>query len=171
MDSRPSILVLGIGNYLLGDEGVGVHAIRGLQAEILPADVRLLDGGTGGFHLLAHLQEHRSVILIDATMDGKPAGTVTVLAPRFASDFPPSLSAHDIGLRDLIESAMLLGHLPPIQLIAVSIDRIQPMSTDLSPAVEHALPGVCREVRHVLAEIQHRDTEGSETHEGQLTSQ
>ena len=50
--AAPAILILGIGNHLLGDEGVGVHAIRCLEKEAFPSSVRLVDGGTGGFHLL-----------------------------------------------------------------------------------------------------------------------
>lgn len=137
--SRP--LVLGIGNLLMGDEGVGVHAVRQMEGT-LPPDVSLLDGGTGGFQLLGELTGHNPVVMIDATMDGQPAGTVTVLRPRYASDFPRSLTAHDIGLRDLIEAAALLGHLPQVTLITVSIDEIAPMQTSLSPAVEAAIPAV-----------------------------
>ena len=143
-------LVLGIGNLLLGDEGVGVHAARRLEAEGLPAGVGILDGGTGGFHLLALFQEHDPIILIDATMDGKPAGTVTLTRPRFASDFPRTLSAHDIGLRDLLETATLLGPLPELYLVAVSIEGIPSMGMELSPAVERSLEEVSALVRTVL---------------------
>ncbi len=114
-------LVLGIGNVLMGDEGVGVHVVRRLEQEDLPAHVALLDGGTGGFHLLAELASHDPVVMIDATIDGQPPGTVSVIEPRYASDFPRTLTAHDIGLRDLIVSATLLGQLPRMQLVTVSI--------------------------------------------------
>jgi hydrogenase maturation protease len=146
----PSPLVLGVGNYLLGDEGVGVHAVRQLQEEGAPPGVTVLDGGTGGFHLLALFQEHDPLILIDATMDGGPAGTVKLLRPKFASDFPRTLSAHDIGLRDLLESAALLGPLPTLFLITVSIEQIQSMTIDLSPRVRAAIPDVLRAVREIL---------------------
>ena len=56
MECSPRLLVLGIGNLLMGDEGVGVHAIRALEKERLPAGVEMLDGGTGGFHLLSCLR-------------------------------------------------------------------------------------------------------------------
>jgi len=137
--SRP--LVLGIGNLLMGDEGVGVHAVWQMEGT-LPPNVSLLDGGTGGFQLLGELTGHDPVFMIDATMDGQPAGTVAVLRPRYASDFPRSLTAHDIGLRDLIEAAALLGHLPHVTLITVSISEVTSMRTTLSPAVEAAIPAV-----------------------------
>lgn len=135
-------LVLGIGNVLMGDEGVGVHAVRRLEGT-LPPDVDVLDGGTGGFHLLDELIRHDPVFLIDATMDGRPAGTVSCIEPHYASDFPRSLSAHDIGLRDLIESAVLVGgRLPRIRLVTVSVDAVQPMTLALSPRIESAIPQV-----------------------------
>ena len=75
-------------------------------------------------------------MIVDATIDGQPTGTITVTQPRFASDFPRVLSAHDIGLRDLIESATLLGPLPQMFLVTVSVAADQPMGTELSPPCE-----------------------------------
>jgi hydrogenase maturation protease len=150
MAPPPPILVLGIGNYLLGDEGAGVHAIRALEQEPVLPGVILLDGGTGGFHLLSYLQDYTTVVLIDATMDGAPPGTVRVLRPKFASDFPRALSAHDIGLRDLIESAILTGKLPDIHLVTVSIGELNEMRTELSPEVSGAIPAVVSAVRGIL---------------------
>jgi hydrogenase maturation protease len=147
------ILILGIGNLLMGDEGVGVHAIAALERESFPQHVRLLDGGTGGFHLLAYLQEYPTVVLIDATMDGRAPGTVRVLRPHFASDFPRALSSHDIGLRDLIESAILLGKLPETHLVTVSIAEVQQLQTELSVPVHDALPSVVRAVKQILARL------------------
>lgn len=143
-------LVLGIGNLLMGDEGVGVHAVERMQREPWPPGVTVVDGGTGGFHLLEYLQEFSPIVMIDATMDGRPAGTVDVMRPRYASDFPRALTAHDIGLRDLVESAVLLGPLPDITLVTVSIEEIRSMVTSLSPAVEAALPAVAALVRRTV---------------------
>jgi hydrogenase maturation protease len=146
------ILVLGIGNVLMGDEGVGVHAVRTLEHEAWPDHVACLDGGTGGFHLLEFLQDAEWIILIDATVDGQPAGTVSVTRPRYASDFPRSLTAHDVGLRDLIEAASLVGGLPDVTLVTVSIAGMQSMTPGLSPAVEAAIPVVRHLVRRMVAD-------------------
>jgi hydrogenase maturation protease len=152
MESPPTHLILGIGNLLMGDEGVGVHAVEALKQEPLPASVELLDGGTGGFHLLSCLREHKCVILIDATMDGSEPGTVRVIEPRFASDYPRSLSAHDIGLRDLIESAAVLGPLPKTYLVTVSIAGVDSATVNLTPPVRRALADVAEAVRRILVE-------------------
>jgi hydrogenase maturation protease len=140
------ILILGIGNLLAGDEGAGIHAVMRMERAALPGHVTLLDGGTGGFHLLSLFREYPVIILIDAALDGRPPGSVAVRAPRFARDFPPSLSAHDIGLRDLLESAELLGPLPRVHLVTISIEKIPALSLELSDPVSRALPAVERAV-------------------------
>ena len=150
MNSEKQTLILGVGNALLGDEGVGVHAVEYLKQFSLPPYVTLVDGGTGGFHLLSYFEEYSPIILIDATMDGNVDGTVRLLKPKFASDFPKTLSAHDIGLRDLIETAALLSTVPPVFLITVSISDIQPMSVELTPAVQNSLSNVATVVLDIL---------------------
>ena len=147
---RP-VLILGIGNVLLGDEGVGVHAVRRLEKEAWPAHVKLLDGGTGGFHLLSLFQEYPRIVLVDATMDGQPPGTVRVIRPRFASDYPRTLSAHDIGLKDLVESAALLGHAPEVVIVAISVKTLpEGLTMDMTPEVAASLPRVADSVREVV---------------------
>jgi hydrogenase maturation protease len=143
-------LILGIGNLLMGDEGVGVHAIRHIQHDQWPDNVRLLDGGTGGFHLLSLFKEYNPILLIDATMDGKEPGTVTVTKPRFASEFPRTLTAHDIGLRDLLESATLLGPLPELYLVAVTIKEIRSMEMELSATLRASLPRIAEVLRDIV---------------------
>lgn len=153
MSSPSPMLVLGIGNLLMGDEGVGVHAIHALQDLPIPEAVVLLDGGTGGFHLLSYLREHPHIVLIDATMDGQAPGTVSITYPRFLSDYPRSLGAHDIGLRDLLQAATLLGPLPQIDLVTISIREIRSATTELSPPVQAALPRVVDAVRSLMSQV------------------
>ena len=62
-------LILGVGNLLLKDEGVGIHVIRALEKETLPAHVTLMDGGTGGLHLISWLTGYDHIIMVDATLD------------------------------------------------------------------------------------------------------
>jgi hydrogenase maturation protease len=136
------------GGVLLGDEGAGVHAVRAMEGEAWPAGVTLLDGGTGGFHLLSLFEEFARIVLVDATMDGQPPGTVRLIRPRFASDYPRTLSAHDIGLKDLVESAALLGLTPEVVLVVVSVKTLpEGLLTELSSEVAAALPRVAALVR------------------------
>jgi hydrogenase maturation protease len=144
-------LVLGIGNLLMGDEGVGVRAVERLRTTDLAEEADLVDGGTGGLNLLPYFGEYPRIILIDAAGDGQPAGTVSLIRPRFAADFPATLTAHDIGLKDLIEAAALLGDLPEVLLVTISIDKLQSMTLELSDAVRAALEEVEGLVRELVA--------------------
>ncbi len=150
---RKKILVLGIGNYLMGDEGIGIHAVKYLQQHLFPENVHILDGGTGGFNLLSFLQEYDPVIIIDATADGDLPGTLQVRRPRYSSEFPRSLGAHDIGLKDLIDSASLLGSLPEIYLITIAIEPGNNLDLNISPALEEKLPSVEQEVRRIISGV------------------
>jgi hydrogenase maturation protease len=150
---KEEILVLGIGNILLGDEGIGVHAIRMLEGRDFPDHVQILDGGTGGFHLLSLFQQYKKIIMIDATLDDNLPGTVRLLRPKYAADFPQTLSAHDIGLRDLVNSSALLGFLPEIELITVSITGDQPLSMDLSPGIQASLVEIEKIVDELIGRI------------------
>lgn len=85
-----SILILGIGNYLMGDEGLGVHFIQHLEKENLPEGIDLLDGGTAGFQLMEYLEKYPIVIMVDATLDQNPIGTIRLIEPKFSQDFPKS---------------------------------------------------------------------------------
>lgn len=142
-----AVLIMGIGNYLMGDEGVGVHVAQRLAKETLPGGVDVLDGGTGGFFLMEYFENYPVVILIDATLDDRPTGTIRVIEPRFASDFPRAMSTHDIGLRDLVEGLAILGKLPKIYLFAVSIEMIQSQQIELSPALERVMPELLAQVK------------------------
>jgi hydrogenase maturation protease len=95
--------------------------------------------GSGIFHLLSVFQQYKKIILIDATLDGNEPGKVSLLKPKYARDFPQTLSAHDIGLKDLVQSSALLGFLPEIFLVTVSISDNQPLSMELSLQVQQSL--------------------------------
>lgn len=146
-------MVLGVGNYLMADEGVGVHTINELQKTILPENVELLDGGTGGFHLLEYFETYPQIILIDAILDGQPPGTIRLITPKFASDFPKSMSSHDIGLRDLIASLQLLDKMPEIYLFVVSIASVQQQGIELSKKIQKTLPELIAKIKEKVGEL------------------
>jgi len=131
---------MGIGNVLMGDEGVGVHLAQALEQEDLPEGIEVLDGGTGGFQLMEYFEYYPVVILIDATLDPEHEGAIRHIQPRFSNDFPKALSTHDIGLKDVVEGLNLLGRLPEVHLLTVSIRDIQPMKMELSDAIRSVFP-------------------------------
>ncbi|MDR1200287.1 MAG: hydrogenase maturation protease [Tannerellaceae bacterium] len=143
-------LIVGVGNLLLKDEGAGIHVVRILEEEELPSGVTLIDGGTGGLHLISWLTGYDRIIMVDATLDSHPPGTVRMLQPRFASDFPPLMSAHEIGLKDMIEVMALSGDLPPIYLVVISVENISEVGTTLTSSVEAAIPDAIKIIKEIL---------------------
>jgi hydrogenase maturation protease len=146
------ILILGVGNLLMNDEGVGIHVVQELEKEGVPG-ADLMDGGTGGFHLLGFIQSYPTIIFIDAALDNFPSGTVRLLHPKFAKDFPKQLSAHEIGLKDLIDSTFMLGNKIEFYLVAVSVKDFQDMGMDLSPEVSAAIPEAVKKVRELVGSL------------------
>lgn len=144
------ILVLGIGNLVLRDEGVGIHAVDYLQKQHLPANIDLLDGGTGGIALIGILQEYRHVILIDATLDNNPPGTIRHLRPQYSQDYPPLLSTHEIGLKEMIDAMMIQERIPEIDLIAISVECVKEVGMHLSPDVARSIPEIGEKVCQLI---------------------
>jgi hydrogenase maturation protease len=147
------ILIMGLGNVLLNDEGIGVQVVREMEKMKLPANVDLLDGGTGGFVLLSLFQEYRKLIIIDATLGDDEIGSIKVLKPKFASDFPKSLSTHELGMKDMIESAILLEKVPELFLVAVNINPRQDMDMKVSNKMMKKIPLIIKEVLGILDSI------------------
>lgn len=140
MDTRKKLLIMGIGNYLMGDEGIGPHLAERLEHTGIPEGMDVLDGGTGGFHLLEYFELYERVILVDATLDGNEPGTIRLIRPRFSKDFPPAMSTHDIGLKDMVSALQLMDKLPEIHLFVVSIESIQQQGIELTQQLQAVLP-------------------------------
>lgn len=145
-DKDAHVLVLGVGNVLMGDEGVGVHVVRRIEHAPLPPNVRCLDGGTGSFLLLEPMQQAGRIVLIDATTDGNAPGTLRRLFPRFSSDYPATLTAHDIGLKDLLDAAYLLGGPLDVTLYTISIAALQDVGTELSPSIAQRIDAIAETI-------------------------
>lgn len=148
------ILILGIGNYLMGDEGVGVHTALQLQEMDLPDYVEVVDGGTGGFHLLEYFENHDHVILIDATLGGEQLGQIRLIKPRFAKDFPRAMSTHDIGLKDMVSALQWMEKMPDIRLFVVSIESIQQQGIEMTTEVKEVIPDLIHRILQLAHDIE-----------------
>ena len=131
------------------DEGAGIHVITRLEQEVYN-EADLMDGGTGGFHLLGVIQSYKTVIIVDASLDHFSAGHVRILHPKYAKDFPRQLSAHEIGLKDLLDATFLLGNTPQIYLVAISVKDFQDMGMELSPEVSNAIPFAIQSIKELI---------------------
>ena len=147
-----SILVMGLGNLLMSDDGLGSRVISELEERFLPcAQVSLLDGGTLGLDLLPRLEGINKLLIIDALQMGAEPGSVFRLegddVPRA---FANKLSVHQMGLQDLLAVAELQGHLPR-ELVVIGAQSAEiEMVMELSPPVQAAFDEV---VSAVLAEL------------------
>ncbi len=145
--------ILGIGNSLLRDEGVGIHALKALQAQ-LPVDDTLsfVDGGTLSFTLAAEIEESDRLIVIDAAQLGEAPGTVRTFIGDGMDSFLGSCkrSVHEVGLLDLFDIARLTQTLPAQRALV----GIQPASVDWgeepTEAVAAAIPVAVQKVRELL---------------------
>ncbi len=151
--TNANTLVLGIGNILLRDEGVGVHLIRRMQTETgHRSDVRCLDGGTLSFSLAEELAAHDRLIVVDAADTRSPPGTVGLYEgdemDRFLSRARQSV--HEVGLRDLLDIARLTDSFPRRRaLICIQPSRID-WGEVLSEPVAKALPEAVRLVQDLI---------------------
>jgi hydrogenase maturation protease len=148
-DSRTT-LVLGFGNVLLSDDGAGVRVMEELRSQV---DAECVDGGTMSFTLLGFVAAAESLLVIDAANIGQPPGTLALFEGKAMDDFLASArrrTVHEVGLRDLLDSARLLGCLPERRaLLCLQPERID-WSTSLSAPVARSLVAATSRARAVL---------------------
>ncbi len=137
---RDKILVLGIGNYLMGDEGIGVHLARHLQLLALPIEIEVAASSTDSFHLLDYFSQYKTIVLVYAVLDNQPVGAMRTLRPKNGSDFPPAIYNYQIGMKEVESGLQWPVNLPNVWLITVSIAPGQRPGVELSPAVAAILP-------------------------------
>jgi hydrogenase maturation protease len=136
------ILILGVGNLILRDEGVGVHAVRELEKRDLPAHVKVIDGGTYLMDLLNVIQEAERIIVIDALRGGGKPGTVYRVTPDdLMAETERTLSLHQVGLLEVLGMVRQLGGEPHAVIIGVEPKEIS-WGMELTPEVEARLPRV-----------------------------
>ena len=135
------IIVLGLGNLLKSDDGIGIHAIQCLQQDArTPSSIRLVDGGTLGLELLQYAWNCSHLLVIDAVdMDASP-GTMVSLNSEDFGRLTGGATAHDLGFADLLAAMKLVGAEPPIvKLIGVQPETLK-LGTELSQPVAEVLP-------------------------------
>ena len=132
-----NIAVLGIGNVLLSDDGVGVHAIRKLRDEYeFPEYVKLIDGGTKGLDLLPFFEDNDKVLIIDAANFKKEPGTIdTVEGDKIPGFLSSKLSVHQIGLPDMLFASRLMGTTPSEMCLIGIQPKSMETGTELSEEI------------------------------------
>jgi len=156
----PPFIVLGLGNLLLQDDGVGLsilEALRDKAPQSMPGrlsdQVEMMDGGTQGISLLGRIEGRRGLLILDAIRLGDPPGTLHIFeGADLPSILPPSAtSGHEGNCGDLMRAAMLLGSLPPrIALVGLEPEVIR-TGMGLSPQVRTAVPEAAEAAASILA--------------------
>jgi hydrogenase maturation protease len=144
-------IVVGLGNLLLKDDGVGVHTIQALEKEALPPTVELVDGGTSTLNLLSYFMGCPKIIIIDALQAGLPPGTIYRLTPE---DIPryraEHLSIHDVQILDVVKMAALLGGQPEVVILGIEPLEIA-SGLELTPVIEERIPALVQSVIRELS--------------------
>lgn len=149
---RKKALVLGIGNLLLKDEGLGVRVVELFKRDYsFGPEVTCLDGGTSGMGLLTYIQDYTHIIIIDAVRAEGAPGTVLSIPGEKLNSLPTlkSSSAHQIGVKDLLEIARFQGLSPELALVGI-IPRDISAGLELTPEAEKAVPLAAEAIRAEL---------------------
>lgn len=149
------VVLLGVGNVLLTDEGIGVRVIDEIEARFdLPPEVRVIDGGTSAMELLDDLAGADHLIIVDAVRTGEEPGTLVRLAgadvPRF---FTTKISPHQVGLSDVLATLALMDESPGETVILGVVPASLAMAMELSPTVEAVVPVAVDAVVHELERL------------------
>ncbi len=145
MNDNNKIVVIGIGNLLLMDEGIGVHTINELEEHDLPKSIEIYDGGTGGFKLIDLMHGATRVIFIDAVETGKPPGTVTIFSAEEVHSIynKKKYSLHDTDLMEVIKMTELLNNPPEIEIVGIQPETID-YGTTLSKELTDSMPNITK---------------------------
>jgi len=159
------ILVLGVGNILLTDEGIGVRTIEALEQKYrFPDNVELVDGGTAGMELLEIMANQDHVILVDAVNTGAPAGTlVSLVDDEVPALFRNRISPHQLGISDLLGVMSLTGEIPKhfnlFGVVPYSIDTGIELTEDMLLLKEQLVNSVVEKLRELGCELVEQDSD------------
>jgi hydrogenase maturation protease len=147
-----NILLVGVGNILMGDDGIGVRVVHEIGRRYrLPEGVEVLDGGTSGLELLSYFSDREQVIIVDAVESGLPPGTVVkVEGEDVPARFVTKISPHQLGISDVLAAARISGKLPQkMVLFGMEPKRVE-LRLDLSEEVERNFEKLLDSVRNEL---------------------
>lgn len=142
MTEEGSLLVLGLGNVLCGDDGLGVAAVEEIHRRyVIPDNVQVLDGGTLGLALLAYFEKGGDVILVDAIGADLDAGSFVYLrGDEVAPAVRQRLSVHQIGVADLLDSLRLIDAYPRRLILLGLVPQTLELGLEKSAAVRRMMP-------------------------------
>ena len=151
MEKKPvkPILVLGIGNLLLKDEGVGIHFVQFIQKSDLPPDVEVMEGGARGIDLLPLFEGRKLVVIVDCARTGEKPGTIRTFSTDEIIEKRSGFSLHGASLASTLDLGRRLGYLPEVKIIGIEPEIVD-FGIGLSDTVKQTLEKVEKLVKDLI---------------------
>ena len=147
MTQTARLTLLGLGNELMGDDGVGVHVVRALGEQTLPDDVELIDAGVGGLNLLNVIEQAEAILAVDAAEMNMPPGSYRWVSPEQLRDSQgPFFSLHDTSFAETLWLAERFFARPPTTIFAIQPASVEPrvgLSPPLAEKLSELVHAVC----------------------------
>ncbi len=136
------ILILGIGNILHKDDGIGVHVINEIMETVsnLPENVEVFEGGTFGYDLLPVMKGRKKIVIVDALKIDDAPGSIYRFPASHLTDCNNKFSLHDAGVKKIINMLMLMGESPEIDIVGIVPEDIRSFDIGISDSVKNSIP-------------------------------
>lgn len=145
---KKDILIMGVGNILQFDDGIGVHIVNHMldTGITVPDDVELLDGGTAGYDLIPYMTGKRKIIIVDALKADDVPGSIYRFTPDHLVGEERTFSLHDMGMRTILKTLELLGERPQVEIIGIVPEDIATFDIGMSTSVKEAIPRAVEQI-------------------------
>ena len=147
------VLILGIGNILHKDDGIGVYVVNHIleSGMSVPEDADIVDGGTAGHDLIPLMKGYKKIIIVDALKANDVPGSVYRFSPDHLDGRKQLFSFHDFGIREILQSLRIMGENPVVEIIGIVPEDIDTLDIGISDSLRESLPQVVREVLNAAA--------------------
>ena len=143
-------VILGIGNILLQDDGVGVHVIKQLENENLPSTIELVDGGTSTLDTLGLFLDYKKVIVVDCLRAGLKPGTIYKIKPEDISNYEKeNLSIHDVQILDVVKMANMMNKYPEVVIFGIEPEKIA-VDLEMTQIMVSKIPEIISNIKKEL---------------------
>ena len=137
-------VIIGIGNILLKDDGVGVYTIKQLENEKLPSTIELVDGGTSTLDTLGYFLDYNRIIVVDCLKAGYEPGTIYKINPEDIKDYKKeNLSVHDVQILDVVKMANMLDKFPKVTIFGIEPEKIC-LDTEMTETMKNKIPEIIK---------------------------
>ena len=143
-------VIIGIGNILLQDDGVGVHVIKQLEKENLPSTIELVDGGTSTLDTLGFFLDYKKVIVVDCLRAGLEPGTIYKIKPEDIENYQKeNLSIHDVQILDVVKMANMMNKYPEVVIFGIEPEKIG-LDLEMTEIMVSKIPEIVSNIKKEL---------------------